>query len=86
MLQSTPFKLTSNGNLEIVFEFYGDLQTNLTVESKYALTTLSPNLQWGTIPYSGIYLKLYPMTSTKVSPFVSPDFGCILKNVGFLYK
>ena len=34
--------------------FGGVLQTILTVDEKMALETLSPILQWGTTPYSGL--------------------------------
>ena len=43
--QSIPLRLTSNGYYTPSSEFGGALHTILTVESNYALTILSPNLQ-----------------------------------------
>lgn len=50
----------------------GVLQTILTVEKNLALMTFGPILQWGTIPYSGMYLNQAPETSIGVPPLVKP--------------
>lgn len=55
--------------------FGGAIHTILTVEKNWALETLSPILQWGTIPYSGMYLNQAPETSILVPPLVNPLLG-----------
>lgn len=61
----------------------GAIQTILTVEKNLALDTFSPILQWGTIPYSGMYLNQAPETSIAVPPFVRPLNGSTFFTTGF---
>lgn len=60
----------------------GVTHTILTVEKNLALVILSPILQWGTIPYSGMYLNHAPDTSIFVPPLVSPLFGSTFLTTG----
>jgi hypothetical protein len=52
--KSTPFKETDTGNIVLISSFGVETQTILTVETNCALMILSPILQWGTTPYSGL--------------------------------
>ena len=61
----------------------GAMHTILTVEKNLALDTFSPILQWGTIPYSGMYLNQAPDTSIAVPPLVNPLKGSTFFTTGF---